>query len=174
MSKNWVSRKKSSSKCLAQWMKNIQTKMIVMTEKANKDPKSIRGNENGSQRISNQNNMKLYSSNTENQKTMKEWFQHFNLREHNFQHRILHIPNQILYKTFFVLSHFPPILLALSTHVMSKVQHTVFDHQKASPAQPWCHREKEPQSLRTSVATKLHRTSFPLLVYPQNVNWLLV
>lgn len=51
--------------------------MMVMTEKANKDPKSIRGNENGSQRISNQNNMKLYSSNTENQKTMKEWFHHF-------------------------------------------------------------------------------------------------
>lgn len=37
-------------------------------DRKGKDPKSIRGNKNVSQRISNQNNMKLYISNTENQK----------------------------------------------------------------------------------------------------------
>lgn len=116
-----------------------------MTEKANKNPKSIRGNENGSQRISKQTHMKLYSSNTKKQ-TMKEWFQHFgntisNIEFYTYQ-------TKFYTRVFSVLSHLPPVLLALSTHVTSEIQHTVFDHQKTSSARPWCHRKKEPQSRR--------------------------
>lgn len=83
MAKNWVSRKKSSFKYLAQWMKKIQTKMIVMTEKA-KILKALEETKMYHKESVIRIIWNFILATLKTTKTMKEWFQHFNLREHNF------------------------------------------------------------------------------------------
>lgn len=115
--------------------------------------KATRGGKKWPQRIRNQNNMWLLSSNTESQKTLREWFQHFNRRKHDFQHKIFYkIKSNFIQEPFLSSPHLLLLFPALSADVMAVIQQALFDHQDHAWA--WRNRKrKQSGSLMTFGAT---------------------
>lgn len=69
------------------WRKKIQNKMTIMKFKEQYKRKMLRKTRWG--KMTKESEIRitwLLSTNTESQKTLREWFQHFNLRENYFQH----------------------------------------------------------------------------------------